>query len=181
MEKLCEISHLRAENAMLRALLQAHGIAIPGGDADGPDATEEVSAVSKRSPMADRIALFMSLFQGRADVYARRWEGKNGRAGYSPVCWNEWRKDVCVKPKGKCGACSHAAHLPFDENAVAAHLSGSCVLGVYPLLRDETCRFLAIDFDEAHWRDDVRMVADTCGAQAIPCSVEISRSGHGAH
>ena len=181
MEKLCEINRLRAENAMLRALLQAHDIAIPVDDADRAYATTEVSEVSKRSPMADKIALFMSLFQGRADVYARRWEGKNGRAGYSPVCGNEWRKDVCIKPKGKCGECCHAAHLPFDENAVAAHLSGSCVLGVYPLLRDETCRFLAIDFDEEYWRDDVRMVADTCGVQAIPCSVEISRSGHGAH
>ena len=124
MEKLCEINRLRAENAMLRALLQAHDIAIPSGKVVGADAAA-VSAVSKRSLMADKITLFMSLFQGRADVYARRWEGKNGRAGYSPVCGNEWRKDVCIKPKGKCGECCHAMHLPFDENAVAAHLSGS--------------------------------------------------------
>ena len=181
MEKLRELNRLRAENAMLRALLQAHGIAIPGGDAATANAVAEVSAVSKRSPIADKITLFMSLFQGREDVYARRWEGKNGRAGYSPVCGNEWRKGVCIKPKGKCGECGHAAYLPFDENAVAAHLSRSCVLGVYPLLRDETCRFLAIDFDEERWRDDVRMAADTCRAQGIPCSVEISRSGSGAH
>ena len=108
--------------------------------------------VSKRSPTAEKIALFMSLFQGRPDVYARRWESGNGRSGYSPVCKNEWRKGVCLKPKGRCAECSHAAYLPYDESAVAAHLSGRCVLGVYPLLRDETCRFLAIDFDEEQWR-----------------------------
>lgn len=176
-----ELDRLRAENAMLRALLQVHGIAIPGSTAAEPELPSDTSAVSKHSPMADSIALFMSLFQGRSDVYARRWEGKNGRSGYSPACKNEWRRGVCIKPKGKCSECSHVEYLSYDMNAVAAHLGGGCVLGIYPLLLDETCRFLAIDFDEERWRDDVRMVADTCQAQGIPCSVEVSRSGNGAH
>ena len=63
----------------------------------------------ERSPLEDRIALFMSLFQGRQDVCARRWESRNGRAGYSPACKNEWRKGVCLKPKGKCAECAYAA------------------------------------------------------------------------
>ena len=123
----------------------------------------------------------MSLFQGREDVYARRWESKNGGSGYSPACKNEWRKGVCLKPRGKCRDCAHAEYLPYDASAVAAHLAGRCVLGVYPLLRDETCHFLAIDFDEERWRNDVRMVSATCQAQNAPCSVEVSRSGNGAH
>ena len=176
-----EVNRLRAENAMLRALLEAHGIAIPGSAAVEPEIPSDASAVSKRSSMAEKIALFMSLFQGRSDVYARRWESRNGRAGYSPACKNEWRKGVCIKPKGKCAECSHAAYAPYDANAVTAHLSGSQILGIYPLLTDETCRFLAIDFDDERWSDDVRMVADTCRTREIPCSVEVSRSGNGAH
>ena len=182
---LPELERLRAENAMLRGLLRAHGIEIPEdkaeGEVDTPQSLAAEAKVLKRSAMADKIALFMSLFQGREDVYAHRWESKNGGSGYSPACKNEWRKGVCLKPRGKCRDCGHAAYLPYDERAVAAHLSGSCVLGVYPLLRDETCHFLAIDFDGEGWRDDVRMVAATCQAQNIPCYTEISRSGNGAH
>ncbi len=184
-DPLLELERLRAENARLRSLLEAHGIEVPGAAAKTSSTESPVDPVilkaSKRSPIADKIALFMSLFQGRPDVYARRWESKNGRSGYSPGCKNEWRKGVCLKPKGKCAECTHAEYFPYDENAVAVHLSGNCVLGVYPLLQDETCRFLAIDFDEERWRDDVRMVADTCRAQGVPCAVEVSRSGNGAH
>lgn len=183
---LGEIERLRTENTRLRSLLEAHGIGIPEAAADAvsderPQDDPVQPTVSKRSPLPERIALFMSLFQGRREVYARRWESRNGRSGYSPTCKNEWVRGVCLKPKGKCAECSFAAYLPFDENAVAAHLSGGCVLGVYPLLPDETCRFLAIDFDEEHWRDDVRMVAGTCRVQGVPCAVEVSRSGNGAH
>ena len=184
-DSLHELERLRTENARLRALLQAHGIEIQEDTvqrgSDEPQTLAADTKVSKRSDMMDKIDLFISLFQGRTDVYARRWEGKNGRSGYSPVCGNEWRRGVCIKPKGKCGDCGHAAYLPYDADAIAAHLSGRCVLGVYPLLRDGTCHFLAIDFDGEHWRDDVRIAADTCRAQGIPCSVEISRSGNGAH
>lgn len=184
-DPLHELDRLRAENEMLRALLQAHGIELPEVSANAvPEASKGnlgTSEVSKRSPLSDKIALFMSLFQGRQDVYARRWESRNGRSGYSPACKNEWQKGVCLKPKGKCADCSHAAYLPYDADAVAAHLSGRCVLGIYPMLKDETCRFLAIDFDEERWRDDVQMVANTCRAQGVPCSIEVSRSGNGAH
>lgn len=185
MNNLLELDRLRAENAALRALLAAHGIEIPETAADVIPVESQSNPLNpkvfKRSPLSDKIALFMSLFRGRQDVYARRWESRNGRSGYSPACKNEWQRGVCLKPKGKCADCSHAAYLPYDADAVAAHLSGRCVLGVYPLLQDETCRFLAIDFDEERWREDVQMVADTCRAQSVPCSVEVSRSGNGAH
>ena len=184
-DSLPELERLRAENAMLRGLLRAHGIEIPEDTAQGgADAAQSMEAglkVSKRSATVDKISLFMSLFHGREDVYARRWESKNGGSGYSPACKNEWRKGICLKPRGKCRDCAHAEYLPYDASAVAAHLAGRCVLGVYPLLRDETCHFLAIDFDEARWRDDVRAVYATSQAQGLPCAIEISRSGNGAH
>lgn len=88
---------------------------------------------------------------------------------------------MCLKPKGKCADCSHAEYCAYDENAIESHLSGHHVLGVYPLLQDDTCRFLAIDFDEENWRSDVQMVSTACCENDIPCSVEISRSGNGAH
>jgi hypothetical protein len=33
----------------------------------------------------EKIRLFRSLLRGREDIYAVRWEGKNGKAGYSPA------------------------------------------------------------------------------------------------
>lgn len=180
-----EIEHLRDENARLRDLLRAHGIPLPA-TAQGTDSTAELKAssppvVTKGSPMTEKAALFLSLFQGRRDVYARRWEGKNGRAGYSPACRNEWKPGVCLKPKGKCAECAHAEYSAFDAAAVESHLCGKAVLGVYPLLQDGTCRFLAIDFDEENWRADVAMTVQAARESDIPCSVEISRSGNGAH
>ena len=180
-----EIEHLRDENARLRDLLRAHGIPLPVTTQDA-DSTAELKAsstpvVTKGSPIAEKAALFLSLFQGRRDVYARRWEGKNGRAGYSPACRNEWKPGICLKPKGKCAECAHAEYCAFDAVVVEAHLRGKAVLGVYPLLQDETYRFLAIDFDEESWRADVAMTVQAARESDIPCAVEISRSGNGAH
>lgn len=178
-----EIEQLRTENDMLKMLLKENGINLPiiVADSSLQDESPDYATVTKRSPLPERIALFLSLFQGRPDVYARRRESKNGRSGYSPVCKNEWKPGVCLKPKGKCADCSHAEYCAYDENAIESHLSGRYVLGVYPLLQDETCRFLAIDFDEENWRSDVQMISAACCENDIPCSVEVSRSGNGAH
>ena len=180
-----EIERLRDENAQLRDLLRTHGIPLPVIAQDA-DSTVELKAssppvVTKGSPMAEKTALFLSLFQGRSDVFARRWEGKNGRAGYSPACKNEWKPGICLKPKGKCVNCAHAEYCAYDAAAIESHLRGKAVLGIYPLLQDETCHFLAIDFDEESWRADVAMTVQTARESDIPCSLEISRSGNGAH
>ena len=74
------------------------------------------SGLNCRSDMADKIRLFLSLFKGRDDVYARRWENrKKGTSGYSPHCLNEWARGLCAKPKGKCSGCRHKAYVPLDE------------------------------------------------------------------
>ena len=137
--------------------------------------------LTKKSILSEKTALFRKLFTGREDVYAYRWINKAGRSGYSPACRNLWVHGVCGKPKAKCTDCPNADYYPFDDDAIRKHLSGEQVFGVYPLLSDDTCRFLAIDFDESTWKDDVICLRTLCEEEGIPCSVEISRSGNGAH
>lgn len=147
-----------------------------------PSAAPILPSLNNQSPSADKIKLFMSLFCGRTDVYARRWENKaKGTSGYSPACLNEWTRNVCRKPKVSCAACTHKEYAALDETVIDRHLRGELVAGVYPLLPDETCRFLAIDFDKGEWRRDVTTVADVCAEFEIPVAIERSRSGNGAH
>ena len=144
--------------------------------------------VTNNSSSTEKIELFRRLFAGRPDVFPVRWENrKAGRSGYSPACSNEWVKGICGKPKVKCGECPHHAFIPPSEDIIEKHLrggdvrSGDFVAGVYPLLQDETCWFLAADFDKESWADDARALLDTCHAKGIVAALERSRSGNGGH
>lgn len=129
-----------------------------------------------------KIALFRRLFRGREDVYPKLWvSGKTGKKGYSPVCSNEWLPGTCGKPKVKCGECPNQEFAALGDREVAAHLKGDHVIGVYALLPDETCWFLAVDFDKHAWTDDVAAFREACKAHDVPVAVERSRSGNGAH
>ncbi|MDA3935900.1 MAG: hypothetical protein PF636_03415 [Actinomycetota bacterium] len=172
---------LREENEHLRLQL---GLEAPQSDvlsAIAEPEREGVAAVTAASSSATKIALFRSLFRGREDVYAKRWESKAGKSGYAPACANEWRSGVCDKRSIKCGDCPHRELVPLDDRAVEEHLTGRSILGAYPMLEDETCRFLTIDFDDAAWRDEVATVRETCEDLGVPAYAEISRSGAGAH
>lgn len=128
------------------------------------------------------MALFRRLFRGRADVFATRWESTaSGRSGYAPACANEWRPGVCEKPRIKCSACQHRAFIPLTDSAVYDHLAGKHTIGIYPLLENDACYFLAVDFDEAEWRDDACAFVQICDELGVPAALEISRSGQGAH
>ncbi|TXS92194.1 DEAD/DEAH box helicase [Parahaliea maris] len=140
-----------------------------------------VPAIEVPVSTGDKIALFRSLFRGRDDVHALRWENTQGRRGYALACENEWRQGICYKPKVKCGDCRHQAFLPLDDRAVYAHLSGKKTVGVYPLLRDDQTWILAVDFDKSDWQQTVRAFCRVCEEHGVPCSVERSRSGEGAH
>jgi hypothetical protein len=129
----------------------------------------------------ENVQLFISLFKGRADVYAKRWENRQGRSGYSPSCRNEWVREICRKPYIRCSECDYRELIPFTEEIVRGHLSGKTTVGVYPLLADETCNFMAVDFDKKDWQEDVNSFARTCREKGIECAVERSRSGEGAH
>jgi hypothetical protein len=134
-----------------------------------------------RTP-AEKVALFLDLFGTRRSVYPKRWENeKTGRNGYSPACDNEWRTGICEKPRVKCSDCPHQKFPPLDERAIEAHLRGAHTLGVYAIAMDDTCRFLAADFDGSEWRDDVLAYREAGERIGITVAVERSRSGNGAH
>ncbi len=146
------------------------------------------SLIDRLSSPQEKIALFRSLFRGRDDVYPRRFENRRtGKSGYAPACGNEWVAGVCEKPRVKCAACSHQRFLPVTDDVVRWHLSGqdhagrAFVMGVYPMLRDESCFFLAIDLDKKDWREDARAVLETCHRLSLPAALERSRSGNGGH
>jgi len=131
----------------------------------------------------EKISLFMSLFRGREDVFPKRWDNqKTGKSGYSPACSNEWVKGVCKKPQIKCSECPHQAFIPVTEEVIRKHLSKrDCTIGVYPMLKDETCWFLAVDFDKEHWKRDAAAYLETCRFKNVLASFERSRSGNGGH
>ena len=150
--------------------------------------------VNRLSSPEEKIRLFRSLFVGRDDVYARRFESRvSGQSGYQPACQNEWKEGVCDKPRVKCASCPHREFKPVSDEVISNHLKGEeppvkswrqakpFVLGIYPLLPDETCRFLAVDFDKENWQQDVLAFLDTCDEESIPASLERSRSGNGGH
>ncbi|EKT1612298.1 DEAD/DEAH box helicase family protein [Salmonella enterica] len=170
-----ELNALRKENARLIALLESNGIEWrPAGQI--PE-----SATSQLSP-EDKIAIFRRLFRGRTDVYPVRWESQStGKSGYSPACANEWHPGICAKPRIKCSDCSNRQLIPVSDTIIYRHLTGKQTVGVYPLMEGDTCYFLAVDFDEAEWRDDAKAFMQSCEELGIPAVLEISRSGQGAH
>jgi superfamily II DNA or RNA helicase/very-short-patch-repair endonuclease len=144
--------------------------------------------VTNASSPAAKIALFRSLLRGREDVYPRRFESrKTGKAGYAPACANEWVRGLCEKPKIKCAECPHRRFLPVTEEVIRWHLSGrddlgrDFVMGIYPMLLDETCLFLAVDFDQQNWQTDASAFVETCRNLDLQVALERSRSGNGAH
>ncbi len=145
--------------------------------------------VTMASPTSEKVALFRNLFRGRDDVYPHRWENfSSGKAGYAPTCRNEWVRGVCAKPQVKCGECFNQAFVPINDAAIQSHLAGAgpsesanLTLGVYPLLPDETCWFLAADFDKKSWLQDVTAFRDASRTKGVPVAIERSRSGNGAH
>lgn len=146
----------------------------------------QVSAldINSKSNSIDKINFFMSLFKGRDDVYAKRWENdKKGTAGYAPVCANEWKPGICQKTKIKCADCKYKDYLALNEKVIDDHLRGrdNFVAGIYPMCLDETCYFLAVDFDDEEWQKDITAFREVCLEFKIPIAVERSRSGKGAH
>ena len=144
--------------------------------------------VTNHSSPAEKVALFRSLFRGREEVWAKRFENaKTGKAGYAPVCGNDWVRGICRKPKIRCADCAHQKWLPMTDAVIRQHLSGvdeqgrPLVAGVYPMLLDERCFFLAVDFDEGDWAADALAFLDTCERLGVPAVLERSRSGEGGH
>lgn len=176
---LGRIKELEAENAELRKRLGEDVVLI----------RQQPTAMQTLSPQ-EKVNLFCSLFKGREDVFARRWYSKSsGKGGYQPVCRNEW-SSLCDKRKFKCAECPNRQFSPLTDNDVYRHLEGRDadgrdVVGLYVLNEDNTCHLLCTDFDdkscEHGFQNDVLAFVDVCKSWGIPCSVERSRSGNGAH
>lgn len=188
-----ELNRLREENRQLKARLRLmdannsqHSYPKSNSEKISLDAEEieklSSSVISNASDSTDKIRLFRTLFKCREDVYAKRWENKNKSiSGYSPVCLNEWSVGICSKPKITCSKCSHKSYAVLDRDVIENHLRGNIVAGIYPMFPDETCCFLAIDFDDEDWQKDITALQRVCAEFAVPCAVERSRSGNGGH
>lgn len=172
-----ELEQLREENNRLKKLLSLHRIPFEPVD----PAIIEQQNVKIQFSTQDKIKIFRRLFRGRSDVYALRWESTKGGAGYSPACGNQWRSGVCYKSKIKCSDCQQRLLLPLTDQVIYDHLTGKHTVGIYPLLADDQCCFLAVDFDKDNWRDDARAFMQSCHDMEIPAALEVSRSGNGAH
>lgn len=151
-----EMERLRAENMNLRDIL----LSLAHDYSDGI----QKSITSKTSSQREKIALFRRLFKGREDVFAVRFESKTGEKGYKPARDLEYNHII-----------------PITDQVIHHHLQGKMTIGIYPVLQDQTCYFLALDFDGKQWKNDVLVFMKTCKILSIPAYVERSRSGEGAH
>ena len=178
-QALLEIEHLKKENAHLRGLLKQKQVE-PNKIVE-PVKRANHNEQLKEKILQKRVQIFKSLFRGRDDVYAVRWQSKNNKSGYTPACSLEWQPPLCQKPNIKCSQCQVRKLIPLSDETIYRHLSGEITIGLYPLLKDETCWFLAVDFDKRDWQKDIQAFVDTCQQLDVPVSIERSRSGNGGH
>ena len=153
-------------------------------DIESPSFPQTLGISVSESPLTtseERIAL-TRLFRCREDVFPKLWENRSkGTKGYSPACQVEWVHGVCEKPKIKCSDCRNKVFIPFDENVIRGHLEGNFTVGTYAIREDDSCIFLATDFDKDHWQQDVSAFRVASRKLGIETYVERSRSGNGAH
>ena len=150
-------------------------------------------AINRHSTPQQKIDLFKSLFSGRQDVFALRWfNPKPNKSGYSPVCRNKWLSGKCDLKKYSCATCPFKLPVALTDNYIYNHLAGRDefsrdVIGLYPLIDGNLCKFLAMDFDshatknQLAWKDDILAVHKTYSDFGINSYIEISRSGNGGH
>ena len=181
---IAECERLREENARLRLRI---GKAPEGAhqDIERPRSIGEVKAPPSATVTADsrpdvKVSLFKDLFRGRDDVYAVRWEGRNGKTGYSPAGDKEWDQTPS-SGRGPKKSFRITKLFSLSEEVIRDHLLGRQTIGVYPLLQDDTCWFVVVDFDKKSWKADAGAFMKMCRETGVPASLERSRSGNGAH
>ena len=188
------LHELEEENKRLKSLLAEHGIPFEACAHDGSSAAvmaPQPSASTVNLSLKEKVELFRSIFKGREDVFAKRWYSETTKkSGYQPVCEREWNREFCDKRKYKCSECPNRQFAPLSYDYIFNHLAGKDaygrdVIGLYPMLIDNTCFFLCTDFDdkscEHGYKQDVLAFAGVCREWGVPCYVERSRSGNGAH
>ena len=186
---MAEVRRLRDENARLRGLLIEHSIRIPEPrPISGIPQTPQTISIASEVPRSafgtteQRIELFRSLFRGRDDVYAARWESADGRSGYMPKADRDWKSYLRAKDKDRKKVDRQTRKFrPLTQDVVRGHLVGDHTVGIYPLLQDETCWLLAVDFDKKTWQKDAASFLVACREMNVPAVLERSRSGNGGH
>jgi superfamily II DNA or RNA helicase len=175
-ELKAECARLQRENKDLRQRLGLQTAELEPVEVRARDSIPRpsVGTLTRDSPATAKVALFRSLFRGRDDVFAVRWIGKDGKAGYSPAATKDWSR---VDAKGRPAR----TFLPLTDDSLVAHFTGRKTVGVYPLMSDETCWFLATDFDKSSWQDDARVFLTVCKESGLVAALERSRSGRGGH
>ena len=202
------IDCLEKENRYLKDLLDRAGISYEQTpnenqtqeDTFDPNQGARIQHVEITDELANR---FFSRFWGRQDVYSKRYVKKGtGEAGYYPQCNHFW-SEKCPRKMGKkikCRDCSSQSWKKLDIAVLKKHLEGkaadaSDVIGIYPLLPDDTCRFLVFDFDnhekdagkeetrdaDEKWKEEVETLREICRQNGIDALTERSRSGRGVH
>ena len=136
----------------------------------------------------EKINIFMNYFKGRDSIYPYISIDKKdpNKKYYIPKCANEWNKNVCNKTMGKkCKNCQYWLNKPVDKEVIRNHLFNNNPIGIYPMLEDETCYFLAFDFDDKKNENDIKKdviaFASVCEKYNVPISIERSMSGFGIH
>lgn len=188
------LHELEEENKRLKSLLSEHGIPFEACAHDGNLTASQSSSPTNSTislSLQEKVELFQSLFKGRKDVFAKRWySDTTKKSGYQPVCEREWNRVFCDKRKYKCSECPNRKFAPLSYEHIFNHLAGKDaygrdVIGLYPMLNDNTCCFLCTDFDdkscEHGYQKDVLAFACVCKEWGVPCYIERSRSGNGAH
>ena len=169
-----ELLRLRQENERLRGLVGSGSAATTPRPLQATlfPLTEPLPNVDAHSPIETKTGLVRTLFRGREDVHAIRWtSARSGKAGYSPAISGRWGNDQATARK----------YLPLTNGVLEDHLLGRVSAGVYPLLKDDTCWFLAADFDGGTWALDAVAFLGVCQRRGVPAALERSRSGDGAH
>lgn len=171
------LAELERERASLLKEMEDLSARRPSPDALGVPASDRPLATPE-----ERLALFVRLFRCREDVFPKMWENqKKGTRGYSPACASEWVRGICDKPRIKCSACQNRAFVPFDETIARSHLGGTFTVGTYTIREDDTCTFLAADFDKERWGIDAVTYKAAARDMGIEAYIERSRSGSGGH
>ncbi|HKZ78307.1 MAG TPA: DEAD/DEAH box helicase family protein [Pyrinomonadaceae bacterium] len=181
---VAECRRLREENARLRLRVgQTPDIRAPTPKqflTDNNKKAQAAATITATSPPELKVALFWSLFRGRDDVYATRWEGRSGKTGYSPAGIRDWEQRASAG-RSKEKSFRHSKLFPLSEEVIRDHLLGKQTIGVYPLVQDDTCWFVAVDFDKRSWEADACAFLKTCYKTGVPAALERSRSGNGGH
>ena len=159
------IQELEKENARLKAILDKNGIEYESLESKtyNSNRIEAASVSICQFSLQEKVSIFQSVFQGRDDVFAKRWySSTTQKSGYQPVCTREWNREFCDKRKYKCADCPNRQFASLTYDDVFNHLAGK-------------------DLWEHGYKNDVLSFVNVCKTWNVPCYIERSRSGTGAH